>query len=324
MTNRRPTGASPLTGKIEAVVWAEVVISIRGMSAKSTALVMLALLASADQTPATRPARRPVTNQAASQPAKQDTTKGSVPVTRSSCEDEERRLAGYTKALAIFTAGLFGATLVLAVATVLLWNTTARTLDQLGREFEAEHRPWIPAQVELASGWTWKDGDATVALRFGLRNIGRSPATNVDVHTKIFPNGWGFPSPAEAQKQLSQSVRGDIIKPGEGMGQTIFPGEAIRYRFIVMSIGAADFERSREAFKKQFPEANRTSFTPIVVGCITYRFLGKPHQTGFILELSGSDPMNPFTVLTLDAAQGDIGITQLRLADYWVASAVID
>jgi len=216
-------------------------------------------------------------------------------------------------------------TLAVAFFTFTLWRTTKGTLDHLRREFEAEHRPWIPADVQLASGWTWTpEGEGRVTLRFALRNIGRSPATNVDVRTEIFPLGWGFLDPPAAQKKLSQSERRGPIAPGEGMGRTIFPDSAPPSMDISMAIGAADFEKSRMAWKDKYPELNHTTVTPVIVGCITYRFLGEKHQTGFILKLSRIDPANPRITLVLDPAQGNMPIDQLRLADYYVGSAVID
>jgi len=216
-------------------------------------------------------------------------------------------------------------TLVIAIFTATLWWTTRGTLTHLRREFEAEHRPWIPPDIQLASGWTWTpDGEGHVTLRFTLRNTGRSPATNVNVRTEIFPLGWGFPAPPAAQKQLSQAERRDPIAPGEGMGWTIFPDSAPRYLDISMSIGAAAFEQSRLAWKEQYPEVDHRTVTPIIVGCITYRFVGEQHQTGFMLELSRTDPANPLITLVLNPAHGDVPITLLRLADYYVGSAVID
>ncbi len=217
-------------------------------------------------------------------------------------------------------------TLAIAAFTCTLWWTTRGTLAHLRREFEAEHRPWIPPDIQLASGWTWTaDGEGRVTLRFTLRNIGRSPATNVNVRTEIFPSGWGFPNPAAAQKKLSQSERRDPIAPGEGMGWTIFPNSAPRYLDITMSISAADFEKSRLAWKATYPELdNNTTVSPVIVGCITYRFVGEQHQTGFMLELSRIEPGEFHRTFVLDPAHGEIPIDRLRLADYYVGSAVID
>ena len=217
------------------------------------------------------------------------------------------------------------ATLAVAAFTGTLWWTSKSTLSHLRREFEATHRPWIPPDIQLASGWTWTpDGDGQVTLRFTLQNIGSSPATNVDVRTRIFPLGWGFLSPPEAQKSLSQSERRDPIAPGEGMGWTIFPNSPPRILDITMSISAADLEKSRLAFKAEFPEINITTVHPIIVGCITYRFIGEQHQTGFIVELSRIDIDKPHLTFVLDPVQGNIPIGRLRLSDYHVGSAVID
>src|SRR5437660_10848847 len=69
-------------------------------------------------------------------PVAHDTAKYVLPAARSPTSAEER-LADYTRMLTLLTG-------VLAFATLLLWWTTWMTLKHLGRESEAEHRPWIP------------------------------------------------------------------------------------------------------------------------------------------------------------------------------------
>lgn len=256
-------------------------------------------------------------NQGGAQSAKQDSTKPPAPITRAP-PSAEQRLADYTRALTWLTGGLF-------VATLLLWWTTRGTLQHLRQDFEAQHRPWIPPDIQLASGWTWTPaGDGRITLRFTLRNTGRSPATNVNVRAEIFPSGMGFPDPSAAQKRLSQSEQGAPIAPGAGMGFTIFPEIARQGIGVTMSLSAADVEKARLWFKETYPDGNYVGFTPIIIGCITYRFLGVKHQTGFILELSRTDPMHPHSDFVLDPAGGNIPIERLRLLDYFGGSAVID
>lgn len=284
-----------------------------------TTLLVLMLLAGADQAPHTRPPHHATAKQGGAESAKQDSTKPPMPIAHATHSADER-LADYTRMLTWFTGGLF-------VATLLLWLTTRGTLQHLRREFEAEHRPWIPPDIQLASGWTWTpDGEGHVTLRFTLRNIGRSPATNVDIRTQIFPHGWGFPTPQEAQQGLSQSERRGPVAPGEGFGLTLFPGVTPHYRDISMSISAADLEKSRVAFKEKFPEETFVAITPIIVGCISYRFIdgAETHQSGFILQLHRTDSGHPGIIFVLDRAQGDIPIERLRLANYEIRSAVTD
>ena len=208
------------------------------------ALLVVALSAAAEQTPHPQPTDHSVAKKGSANSAEQDSTKPQAPITPATPSAEER-LADYTRMLTLFTGGL-------VAATLLLWLTTRGTLQHLRREFQVEYRPWIPPEIELASGWTWTpQGEGRVTLRFTLRNIGRSPATNVDVRTEIFPYGLGFlETPAAVQKKLSQSKRRDALAPGEGMGWTIFPNSAPRYVERIMSIGAVDLEKSRLAWKE--------------------------------------------------------------------------
>ncbi len=283
-------------------------------------LLALVLLAGAEQAPVPGPAHQPPAQQSSGQNTKTESPKQPLPIVQShEARTAEDRLADYTLVLTWLTAGLF-------VANALLWWTTRETLSHLRREFEAAHRPWIPASIQLASDWTWTpEGEGRVTLRFALRNIGGSPATNVDVRTEMFPLGWGFPDPAAAQKKLAKAEQTGPIGPGEGMGMTIFPGDAPRYLDISMPMSAADLERHRQAFKEKFPEASiASSFTAVIVGTIAYRFSGVKHQTGFILELQRIDPAHPNARFALDHAQGNIPIGRLNLSDFWVGSAVID
>ncbi len=212
-------------------------------------------------------------------------------------------------------------TIVIAVFTYTLWWTTRGTLDQLRREFEAEYRPWIPTNIRLASGWTWTpDGEGRVTLQFLLRNTGKSPATYVDVRAEMFPRGWGFPDPAVAQRRLCET------EWGGGMRWTIFPGDDSRSVEISLPLSAKDLERSRQALIENVPgtEKSAVGVMPVVVGCITYRFIGKTRHTGFIVEVQRLDPTNPNVRLALDPTAGDIPISELHLSDFMVGSAAID
>ena len=280
------------------------------------ALLALTLSAATEQAPHPERTDHSVAKQGSAKSATQDSTKPPAPTTRAPAGAEER-LATYTLVLTVFTGGLF-------VANVLLWLSTQSTLKHLRQEFEAQHRPWIPPDIHLDSAWTWTpEGDGHVTLRFDLRNIGRSPATNVDVHTEMFPR-WGFPEPAAAQKKLAESKRRDLNAPGEAAGWTIFPGEPAKSLGMSVSISAADLETSRLAFKEKFPETSITTVTPIIIGCITYRFLGKQHQTGFVLKLKAKNEAPPNDDFALDPVQGNIPIERLELRDAYLGNAVID
>ncbi len=235
-------------------------------------------------------------------------------------ENQDAAVAVATIFMALFTGTLWW-------ATIKMQRVSEETLVHLRREFEAEHRPWIPADVQVEGGWRWtREGDGRVALRFMLRNVGRSPATNVEIEPRMFPLGWGFPDPPTAQKELSLSVRRGPISPGQGMGLTLFPDSPPRPFIYDIAVGAADIKRSQQAFKEMYPDAPAAPafITPIIVGCILYRFLGEQHQTGFMFEVGRVDPDTPNVTLTLDPARGDIPPGQLRLKEFWVGSAIID
>src|SRR5207244_9521497 len=117
----------------------------------------------------------------------------------------ERWLTSYTGLIALFTLALFIATST--QVGLFVWQLrlirkgaedatiaarAARDSADSAKDSVAlaqrDQRPWVSVDMSIASPLTYDhNGDARITLRFILKNVGRSPATDVSVDTMIYP-----------------------------------------------------------------------------------------------------------------------------------------
>jgi hypothetical protein len=191
------------------------------------------------------------------------------------------------------------ATAVIALFTLTLWWTT-RGLLRVGvintRHTEksiellvADQRPWVSADISLASGLTMDVNGLNVTLSFALKNTGRSPALNVRVVPEIYPMIAPNPDPVGRQKAIADQEAGR--EATERWGITIFPGDRIHLN-ISITLSHEEIRR----YDAWFTDANATNsslFLPslLILGSIAYRsVITSEHlQTGFIRQLEAFD-----------------------------------
>jgi hypothetical protein len=228
------------------------------------------------------------------------------------------------------------ATILIAAFTATLWWTTRETLRHLSRQFETEQRPWIPPDVQLASGWRWTpEQNGEVTLRLTFRNTGGTPAMDVGVRTKIFPlpgHPPGFlPDPVTEQRRLYEGEGQNSFSSGSDLrGLTIFPGAEPAVKDLTLTIPAAEIV-AHLGRTRGFPGIQQSfrinsDVTPVIVGTISYHFTWnhERHQTGFIIVLKRVDPGDPHTLRGIDPNLGYVPQDDLRISDYYRGSAIID
>jgi hypothetical protein len=227
---------------------------------------------------------------------------------KSKKDETDEAIAFYTLWLMAFTGILAFATIGLGGATVLLYATgekqfkfsmrsairqakatkesiaAAREANNVAeRALIAGQRPWLHVDVFIDGDMTFDDhGNALLPLVFILKNIGRSPATNVRVNPFIFLDSPRHPRPIVEYKKFCDIIRGthDHL-----MSHTLFPEEQPREISMYTSISSAQFEEHRESWAAHASEWKY--FSPHVIGCVSYSipFDDHQHQTGFMAQL---------------------------------------
>ena len=151
----------------------------------------------------------------------------------------------------------------------------------------AEHRPWIPARVQILGGIPCTpQGDWFISIQFSFENIGRNPAIHVDGYAEPFYVVDVDRDPISAQLAFSEKVRTAPID----IGKTLFPGEKDS-RTISFIIENERVNSSKEYFRKANPDSSVALV--YIIGCVQYISLSdnKRHQSGFVrwLRVFGSN-----------------------------------
>ncbi len=121
--------------------------------------------------------------------------------------------------------------------------------NEISREIMvAEQRPWVAVDVDIAGSLAYddKDWDAGVRwhipLKYTMRNIGKTPATNVSFFAEVIPfvlshrpadkirdgEPYGIPTPGTDVTKEIESICGFPEKMSShnmGWGKVLFPGE---------------------------------------------------------------------------------------------------
>jgi len=96
--------------------------------------------------------------------------------------------------------------------------------NKLNREiFVASQRPWLDADVALASGFTSDGANGAVDIQVNVRNVGSVPALNISCYTMTFPN-TEVGSELEQYRRLSDSMQARNVR-NSGFGRMLFPGK---------------------------------------------------------------------------------------------------
>jgi hypothetical protein len=205
----------------------------------------------------------------------------------------DRRLVDLTAELAYFTAGLFAATIALFNATAGLaffgWRQSkdmkasivvAKVAADAAKEsadvakdtLVATNRPWISVGISIGSDLTYDgQGDARVIINFVLKNVGKSPAANVQIDAEIVPI---FGDTRPFQKAIAD--RNKIRPAGLGnLGVTLFPDEIQTHSHnLPISRASIDTHVKKMAadFGDDAAKKMGLTFLATLVGCVDYKF----------------------------------------------------
>lgn len=152
----------------------------------------------------------------------------------------------------------------------------------------ASERPWITVDVIGVGGpLTYRENaGADITLKFVLENIGRSPATYVNVDAEVWMR-----SDLGVEVGSTQDIQREIIKMLEKRGQipigyTLFPNQKMAYNFTLTISKEKIIEK--KTYVDQYKRESQTGpFLPIVVGVVTYRsvFNQDIHHTAFAVDV---------------------------------------
>jgi hypothetical protein len=187
---------------------------------------------------------------------------------------------------AIAFASAAGAVISALFAGISYFVTTELTEKSL----VMANRPWIKVDIQVAGPITYNDNGANFTLKYILKNIGRSPAVNVEVHPRII-----FPIVSvdqfgefNARRELLKDISARKAIRSTAFGYSLFPDDTM-VQDITVSMSKEDIHRATKLVGAIYPR---------IVGTVTYRmgFDNDPHQTAFLVELRRNDVPRPTTI----------------------------
>ena len=188
--------------------------------------------------------------------------------------------------IAVFTITLGIATIGLRRSTDKLWQAgeaqikiTKTAADATKVSADASLvalRPWLSCKAEIAGPLSFTPkGDALFKFKFTVKNVGHSPAMNVDFSPRLTLYGHGpkklspiliLKRMADLRRDLPVDATTILLPGGQSLGDTnpglvLFPGDSQPYRYR-LCIPSSEIEESCEDIK---PSKN---FWPVVFGLV--------------------------------------------------------
>jgi hypothetical protein len=210
-------------------------------------------------------------------------------------------LVDYTLLLTIFTAilaaaGVFQFRFLIKADRIAATNAeTARQSVEAAKQsaeiaeksLVAANRPWIKVDIQIGGAIAYNVNGANFKIRYILKNIGNSPATNVWTHptvTLMHPNRSEPFSPRDEMRKLIANLKD---RPPAPFGFALFPGDTA-VQDITVSVSNEEIKRATTLIEAIYPT---------ILGAVEYRsgFDDKPHETGFIFEIRRNDVPRPST-----------------------------
>jgi hypothetical protein len=180
-----------------------------------------------------------------------------------------------------------------------------RAAEAAERSLIAANRAWIKVEIRVGGPIQYNVNGANFKLIYVLKNIGNSPALNVDIHPRLIE------SAVYARTELLKDVALRKELRPTSLGYALFPSERIEQPIMV------------SMSKDQIKEATKLlpAIYPVIIGSVTYRtgLDDACHQTGFTVEIRRKNEPRPFTTernyspMAIWIEEGDVPAEEVRL-----------
>jgi len=229
----------------------------------------------------------------------------------------EQIVAYSTLAVAIVTGILAVGTIFLAIFTFNLWKAAAESTLISEKLFITSQRAWVYITAQSINLLKFPAEGGSVSLNATLvyKNVGTLPAVSVHVLPYAFLPDQTVDILDQAKRQqkiICERGRADPNLAKFGISQIIYPN------------GIASF-----SWATCIPATGRGvirqngGVTPIIVGCIYYRFSSSPtvHETGFIFDVHRRLPDGPLKDLIYGE---EVPSEEIVVSDFWNGEASTD
>jgi hypothetical protein len=195
---------------------------------------------------------------------------------------------------------------------------------------EADQRPWIKADIEIADSLAIGPDSARTKLRYSLENTGRTPAFNVVpipeivaqisggyLQDSLLPQPFTWPvNPITQVKKSCDKYGPDISRLQQSgftllFGNTIFPQKTISHDEVaeIHFPAAAQYPSSLGLNNLVQMVVPRTMNGSVyLISCVVYRVSTGTthHQTGDVFYIQRTDPNDPEKTIDIDLTVGGV------------------
>jgi hypothetical protein len=202
-------------------------------------------------------------------------------------------------------------TVILAIATIRLWNSTAdlaltgeKQIAETRDIFVGERRPWIKVTVKVIEPFRSDGNQALLWLSIKLQNTGNTPALGVSLVVEGHPRAEGGTA-QDTYRRLSEFLR--HAEPDPRRHLVLFPGDSHIYK---------DYRALASWHKEQVDAGVQRGSEPDFLSfcvCVNYRSsVGDAnYQTGFIFDLLRDDRGR--ALLRFGLSEPEVPINRLSL-----------
>jgi hypothetical protein len=198
------------------------------------------------------------------------------------------------------------ATVALAVATTLLaiWThldaaeQAVISRHQLG-VMEAGLRPWISIQPNGHSALTWDERGMRITVEFGLKNVGKSPTTNLFFEAKLaLPSKTGTIDTVKMMTDYADGIRKRRTDTPLA-GDILFPGQTHQVAMGMLL--------TRDQIKLLVGNDDGAPITPRIIACADYTFVsGDSKRSCTSAYISALKPEKPGMAFVIMMKDGDL------------------
>ncbi len=221
-----------------------------------------------------------------------------------------------TLIVAIFTGVLFLATVALFYSSEKVADAAKQSANVAEKTLVATQRPWVSVEMKIISPLTYDaEGNAQITIGFMLKNIGNSPAVELDLIAELHPI---FGDAVAKKQKLCDAVRKShpLDSRVSEWGLVLFPQQSMPFG-QALSVSHKEIEEFNLAQAGDSPiwPKDRLIWPAKIIGCVNYKFTFTDgyHQTGFVGLLHRPSPDGPNYPPVMFRAGEDVPIEAMEL-----------
>lgn len=209
--------------------------------------------------------------------------------------------------------GLASLEFVVLIVSLGLSSWAALTSAKAASAALTSVRPWLDVKVSITGGLEWQnEKEASITFKYEMRNVGKSPAIDTSIVSKLVMEARGLPSPIEERERICARRK---AHPDNFLTQNIFP-EQVGKLEMSQGLPVTEIDAQRERMNIVFDgEDPGRLFSIVLVGCALYRFNvgGDLHCTQFMYDIGRTHDDVHRVSCAFDRTAGNVPLQRMKI-----------